>query len=187
MMLRMIEAWVISALLVFAATGSLAGQGQDGDAWVTLGPAQIGASFDEISTQIALTCSGEGAHKVCAAARGTTVFFGKLPVARIEALFDNVRLVKVTVSLSEQHYDNLLRFLIDHYSQGEDRSFLARAGMAGEFVAGLHVWRQDGVSLVFEQYAGKIDRCALSYGSEKAMADLVRKATSYPRGARRDL
>jgi len=43
------------------------------------------------------------------------------------------------------------------------------------------------VSVVLEQYAGKIDRGALSYGSESAMVELVRKVTSYPRGARRDL
>jgi len=43
------------------------------------------------------------------------------------------------------------------------------------------------VVVVLEQYAGKIDRTRLSYGSESAMAGLVRKVTSYPRGVRRDL
>jgi len=43
------------------------------------------------------------------------------------------------------------------------------------------------VVVVLEQYAGKIDRTVLSYGSESAMAEVVRKVTSYPRGVRRDL
>ena len=56
-----------------------------------------------------------------------------------------------------------------------------------EFEAGVHLWAHDGMSLVLEQFAGKIDRSVLAYGTAAAMADLVRSKTSYPRGVRRDL
>jgi hypothetical protein len=70
----------------------------------------------------------------------------------------------------------------------DDRSFRARGGMAAaEFEAGVHLWKQDGVSTVLEQFAGKIDRSVLTYGSADALADLVRSKTAYPRGAHRDL
>ena len=105
----------------------------------------------------------------------------------VEAVFVDARLSKVTVSFSVAEYEALLSLLTDRFGAGEDRSYLARAGMAGEFAAGVYLWRKAGVVVVLEQYAGKIDRTTLTYGSEPAMAKAVRKATSYPRGARRDL
>ena len=99
----------------------------------------------------------------------------------------DARLSKVRVIFSDLQYPTLLRFLTDGFGDGEDHSYIARAGMAGEFIAGVYLWHHAGVSVVLEQYAGKIDRGALSYGSESAMAEVVRKMTSYPRGARRDL
>ena len=90
--------------------------------------------------------------------------------------------------MSEQHYAVLLAFLGTQFGASDDRTFRARGGMgAVEFEAGVHLWEHDGVSLVLEQFARKIDRSALTYGSAAAMADLVRSKTSYPRGARRDL
>jgi hypothetical protein len=58
---------------------------------------------------------------------------------------------------------------------------------AAEFEAGVHLWAHNGISLVLEQFAGKIDRSLLTYGAAAPMADLMRSKTSYPRGAHRDL
>ncbi len=90
--------------------------------------------------------------------------------------------------VSERYYSALLSFLGGQFGASDDRTFHARGGMAAaEFEAGVHLWTHDGVSLVLEQFAGKIDRSLLTYGSAPAMADLVRSKTSYPRGAHRDL
>jgi hypothetical protein len=54
-------------------------------------------------------------------------------------------------------------------------------------MAGVYLWRIEAVRLVLEQFAGKIDRSSLVYGTDAALADLVREKTSYPPGTRRDL
>ena len=183
----LLYARAVRALLVAALLASAPGQAHGADAWESLGPARIGASFDEVSQSAALACSREAARRVCAALSQAPIVFAGLPVARIEAVFDDSGLEQVTVTLGNQHYEDLFRFLTERYGEGEDRSFLARAGMAGDFVAGVFVWRTATLSLVLEEYAGKIDRSVLTYGSEPSMADLVRKANAYPRGAHRDL
>jgi hypothetical protein len=106
----------------------------------------------------------------------------------MELRFTQEQLVRAAVTLSDRYYAALLSFLGTQFGASNDRTFRARGGMgAVEFEAGVHLWKHDGVSLVLEQFAGKIDRSALTYGNAAAMADLVRSQTSYPRGARRDL
>jgi hypothetical protein len=178
---------MLSALLLFTLSTSSASQDRVADAWEVLGPSRIGAAFDEIENGTALTCNGDAAQRVCASAPAPPVDFGGVRARNIEAVFVDARLSKVTVSFSVAEYEALLSLLTDRFGAGEDRSYLARAGMAGEFAAGVYLWRKAGVIVVLEQYAGKIDRTTLTYGSEPAMAKAVRKATSYPRGARRDL
>jgi hypothetical protein len=59
--------------------------------------------------------------------------------------------------------------------------------MAGDFEAGVQLWSSGDVALVLEQYAGKIDRAALTYGDAEAMAPLLARKRAYPPGAWRDL
>jgi hypothetical protein len=59
--------------------------------------------------------------------------------------------------------------------------------MAGEFEAGVKLWTQDAVRAVLEEYAGKIDRGALTFGDAAAMDALIRDKRSYAAGAARDL
>jgi hypothetical protein len=158
------------------------------DLWDQLGPAKIGAARAEIAAPMTCGPAGDGHGQVCTASPGTGVTFAGLPVRAVELRFAEERLVRVAVKLSEQHYRALLTFLGTQFGASDDRSFRARGGMAmAEFEAGVHLWEHAGVSLVLEQFAGKIDRSVLTYGSAAAMADLVRSKTSYPRGARRDL
>ena len=187
MMQQWSPAFVLCALLAFALPAASVVQDRAADAWEALGPTHLGHRFDEVSNDIALTCDGGTERKVCATDPSAMVTFGGMPVRNIQAVFDDAHLSKVTVSFSDVQYQTLLRFLTDRFGDGEDHSYLARAGMAGEFSAGVYLWHHAGASIVLEQYAGRIDRTALSYGTESAMAQVVRKVTSYPRGARRDL
>jgi hypothetical protein len=186
-MQRWSSASMLCGLLVFTLSATTAAQDRVADAWEVLGPTYIGRPLDEVSNHISLICDGGTVRQVCATDASAMVSLGGVTARTIQAMFDHARLSKVTVIFSDLQYPTLLRFLTDRFGDGEDRSYVARAGMAGEFSAGVYVWRQAEVSVVLEQYAGKIDRAALSYGSESAMAEVVRKVTSYPRGARRDL
>jgi hypothetical protein len=174
------HACALRALLVATLLASSTGQAQGADAWEALGPAHIGATFDEVAQLVPLRCGHEAAQRICATP-AASVFAGT-PVARIEAVFDQAK-----VTLDIRRYQDLLRMLTARYGAGEDRSFVAIAGMAADFVAGVFVWRTESTIMVLEQYAAKIDRSALTYGTESAMAELVRKTNAYPRGARRDL
>ncbi len=135
-----------------------------------------------------MACSAVEREQVCVVSIGAGETFAGVPVKAVELRFTEELLVRAAVTLSERYYAALLSFLGTQFGASDDRSFRARGGMAAaEFEAGVHLWKQDGVSLVLEQFAGKIDRSVLTYGSADAMADLVRSKTSYPRGAHRDL
>lgn len=164
----------------------IAGAAQGADAWHVLGPGQIGARFEDVSRAVPLQCRDDGATRICTVSADPAAFDG-VPAMRIEAVFESGRLHQVGVLLAIEHYATVLRSLGARYGTGDDRSFQAIAGMGGEFPAGVTVWRAEAVSLVLEQYAGKIDRSLLTYGSAQAMDKLLRKTRSYPRGARRDL
>jgi hypothetical protein len=158
------------------------------DLWDQLGPARIGADRAEIAGEIAMTCSPAAAAQVCTASVEPGRTFAGLPVQAVDLRFAEERLVRVALRLNERHYRALLVFLGEQFGVSDDRTFRARGGMAmAEFEAGVHLWVHDGVSLVLEQFAGKIDRSMLTYGTAATMAELVRSKTSYPRGARRDL
>lgn len=173
--------WLLAALVWLLAWPACAG-----DLWERLGPARIGATRTQFAGPMA--CSGVEQEQVCAVSVGAGETFAGVPVKAVELRFTQGLLVRAAVTLSERYYAALLSFLGTQLGASDDRSFRARGGMgAVEFEAGVHLWEHDGVSLVLEQFAGKIDRSALTYGSAAAMAGLVRSKTSYPRGARRDL
>jgi hypothetical protein len=148
-------------------------------------PAHIGAGFDDISQRAELKCDAE--RRLCAFSSVGARLFAGVPVTRIEAAFQDSRLQQVNVTLDTLQFQALHHALTARYGAGEDCSFLAIAGMAAEFTARVFVWRLGTVNIVLEEYAGKIDRSALTFGSEATMADMLRKVHSYPRGARRDL
>jgi hypothetical protein len=159
-----------------------------GDLWDQLGPAKIGASRAEIAGEMAMTCSPAAGAQVCAASVQPGRTFAGLPVQAVDLSFAEERLVRVALRLNERYYRALLAFLGEQFGVSDNRTFRARGGMAmAEFEAGVHLWEHDGVSLVLEQFAGKIERSMLTYGTAAMMAELVRSKTSYPRGARRDL
>ena len=172
------RAAVVAGALVWGTTG-VAGQ----DAWETLGPALIGSLRADVEVSVALQCQ----VSVCAPAAGSVTRVAGVPVQHVELRFDEGRLAQVTIHLGEQHYVALLETLRQKLGEGADHSFQARAGMAGEFVAGVFVWSVPGVTLVLEQYAGKITRSQLVYGTPQALADLVRAKTAVRPGTRGDL
>jgi hypothetical protein len=177
----------VLALLFPALLASTTGQARAADAWESLGPAHVGESFDEISLTTAFTCKRAAIPWACAVSSQAPIAFSGLAASNIEATFGDYRLQRIRVSLGVGQYEELLRVLTARYGEGEDHGFIAIAGMSGDFAAGVFVWRTGDLSLVLEQYAGKIDRSALTYGTESSMAGLVRKVKAYARGARRDL
>jgi len=173
--------WLLPVLLWL-----LAGPACAGDLWERLGPARIGAPRAEFAGP--MVCSADEREHVCVVSAGAGETFAGVPVKAVELRFSEELLVRAAVTLSERYYAALLSFLGTQFGPSDDRTFRARGGMAAaEFEAGVHLWKQAGVSLVLEQFAGKIDRSVLTYGTAAAMADLVRSKTSYPRGAHRDL
>jgi hypothetical protein len=174
-------------LLVVALLASAAASAKAVDIWESLGPGHLGASFNEVSQQVALVCGGEAARQSCKVSLPAPLAFSGVQVTRTEAVFSNFMLEQVKVTLETKQYSDLLHALDTRYGAGEDRSFVAIAGMAADFVAGVFVWRTGSSTLVLEQYAGKIDHSVLTYGTNSSMTELVRKTYSYTRGARRDL
>jgi hypothetical protein len=170
---------ILAALALAMAGAGSAAQ----DAWDALGPGAIGASRAQLAAQVPLACGAD----VCRPAADAASRFAGAPVERIDLAFDADRLARVTVRFGTQHYARVLDAVRERFGEGADHSYQARAGMAGEFAAGVFVWSRPDLALVLEQYAGKIDRAQLVYGTPQALAELVRDKTATPRGARRDL
>jgi hypothetical protein len=174
--------------LLAALAWTLAWPACAADLWDRLGPARIGATRAEMVAELPMMCSSADRDEVCVVSAGGGKNFAGVPVSGVELRFSHELLVRAAVTLNERYYAPLLSFLGAQLGASDDRSFRFRGGMgAVEFEAGVHLWEHEGVSLVLEQFAGKIDRSAFTYGNAAAMADLVRSKTSYPRGARRDL
>ena len=166
--------------------GLIAGMAHGADEWHSLGPNQIGAPFDRVAREVPLKCRDDAKSRVCRVSSRPASFDG-VPAMRVEAIFELDRLQQVRVLLAIEHYESVLRSFSQRYGPGDDRSFQAIAGMGGEFTAGVTVWQAQALDMVLEQYAGKIDRSLLTYGAKQAMEEPLRKASSYARGARRDL
>lgn len=158
-----------------------------GDLWDSLGPQRVGATREQIAADVPIVCAAAQAVQACSLGPTAPTSFAGLPVERVQLEFTSGRLSLVSLQLHERHHAPLLALLSGRYGQGEDHSFQARAGMSGEFTAGVHIWRQEGTDLVLEQFAGKIDRSRLVYGTEAALVELVREHSARPPGARRDL
>jgi hypothetical protein len=171
--------------LLAALLWLLAGAACAADLWDRIGPTRIGATRAELAMPMA--CTAVEKDQVCALGTGSEDTVAGVPVRAVELRFAQEQLTRMAVTFSERYYSRLLSFLGAHLGASDDHTFLARGGMAAEFEAGVHLWKHGGVSLVLEQFAGRIDRSMLTYGNVPAMADVMRSKTSYPRGARRDL
>jgi hypothetical protein len=169
--------------LAMAVAGAATVDAGAKDAWEALGPGAIGVSRAQLESMTALRCQAD----TCRPVPGAADRFAGAPIERIDLAFDADRLARVTVRFDTQHYERVLNAVRGRFGEGADHSYLARAGMAGEFAAGVFVWSGPDLALVLEQYAGKITRSQLVYGTPQALAALVRDKTATPRGARRDL
>jgi hypothetical protein len=171
---------VLLAALVLARAAVAGGE----DLWDRLGPARIGAAHAQIAESVAMQCTDAAPEKTCLVPAGR---FGGVPVDRVEARFRDQRLERVVVRFGEPRYRAMLATLQARLGEAEDRSFRARAGMAGEFAAGVKLWELPAAAVVLEQFAGKIDRSTVSFGTIDAMQALLQQKRSYPPGSARDL
>jgi len=114
---------------------------------------------------------------------------GVLPQS-LDVLFRGQALAQVRGLFAEKHHAAMLERLRAALGTPEDRSFRIRAGMAGTFEAGVHVWHVERAAgswfLVLEQYAGKIDRSALTWGDAQAMDTLLERVRRPGQGGARD-
>ena len=177
-----------AALLTLVWTLACAAQDAERDAWQRIGPGQINAPRESLAGMLPADCGS--AARACALATGSggaIETFAGIPLRRAELRFASGRLSAVSLHFSEEHYPALLRVLHERYGAGEDRNYQARAGMAGEFTAHIWIWTVGDLAVVLEQYAGKIDRSGVVYGTSEAMAELLRVKREVSPGARRDL
>jgi hypothetical protein len=161
------------------------------DGWQVFGPDALGVSREQVAAQVPLQCSsqdGEPDVLACQPAPGALNSFAGVPVQKIELTFRRDRLEKVAGRLHESQFAALEQYVTARHGSGRDCSYLFRGGMgAAEFVNRILLWQMPGYALVIQQFQGKIDRSVFSYGTQAAMADVVKEKTAYPPRSRRDL
>jgi hypothetical protein len=176
--------WRGTALLVLVLAACRPAASAGDDYSETIGPARIGASLERLSAAVPLRCDNDTPTRRCTLPEGR---FANVPVSGVEAAFRDGRLAQVKVHLDTTHYPALLEALRARLGAPEDRTFRARAGMAGDFEAGVKLWTSGVTSSVLEQYAGKIDRAALTFGDASSMLSILAEKRSYAPGTWRDL
>lgn len=171
------------------AASAVAAQLPEG--WELFGPDAIGITREQVAGQLPLQCTPEQEAPeivACQPAAGVQYRFAGMPLQKLVLTFRNDRLEKVAGRFAESRFEAFEQFITARAGPGRDCSTQFRGGMGtAEFVNRILLWRAPGYALVIQQYEGKIDRSAFSFGSEAAMADVVREKTSYPPGTRRDL
>jgi hypothetical protein len=176
--------WIaLAALALPAAVGAA-------DGWELFGPDKLGAARAQIAAQVELECAplpDEPGATVCRPTQGASPRFAGAPVERVDLTFRDDRLDKVAGRLHESHFEALESFVVQRNGAGQDCSIRFRAGMGAELLNRIVLWRTADHALVIEQFQGKIDRSAFTYGTPHAMARMVRDKTAYPPGTRRDL
>jgi hypothetical protein len=173
-----------AALLLIALAAGLRTASAADDYAEAIGLARIGTPIERLAAALALRCDDAVPIRKCSLPAG---HFAGVPVTRIDAAFRDDRLAQVTLRLDTTHYRALLEALRARLGEPEDRTYRARAGMAGEFEAGVKLWSAGEVAAVLEQYAGKIDRAALTFGDAEAMHATLAEKRSYAPGDFRDL
>lgn len=124
---------------------------------------------------------------VCVLASPSGEVLPGVTVFRADLRFAGGALDQVEVVFDEARYEAAIAELQKRFGPGEDRHYRARAGMgAAELIAGVMVWRRDDLVIVAEQFAGKIDRSRLRFGTPRAMREMLDDIAARPVGARRD-
>lgn len=142
----------------------------------------IGAAHGALAHLLPADCMA-----VCALTSPAGEVLPGVIASRAELHFDDGLLQRVDVVFDEAQYEAAIAALQARFGAGEDRHFRARAGMgAAELIAGVMLWRRADLIIVAEQFAGKIDRSRLCYGTPRAMRATLEEITARPVGARRD-
>jgi len=174
-------------VLVASCWGSAAVPASD-DVLQRLAPDLLGSELTGVFEDAELTCREDRADlRRCVAAGGAHWTLGGVSLNAVEAVFYDHQLARVAVYFAEARFADVLPFLSACFGAGEDWSVTLRAGMAGQFSDQIRLWETDRFVLVAQQYDGKIDRSSVIYGTTRAMAPLVQRIRSSPRGGLRDL
>jgi hypothetical protein len=121
-----------------------------------------GTARPEVAGLDAFTCETEPRASRCRLKPGLARTFAAVPV---EGAILDVREGKVAVAavfFDESRFEDVVVRLANDFGPGEDHSEALRAGMGGTFTNVVKAWRRDGSVWFAEQYAGRINRSAVS-------------------------
>ncbi|HTO44788.1 MAG TPA: hypothetical protein VML56_11970 [Burkholderiales bacterium] len=155
-----------------------------------LGPELLGSSAGDLFDGSEFSCSQDRTDpsiQRCTSPPNAPWTLDGIGATAVEALVKDGRLVQIAVYFREARFTQLLAALSTRLGDGDDWTVTIRSGMAGQLPDQIRIWETDRFALVAQQYDRKIDRASVIYGSVDAMAPLLRKIRSTPRGALRDL
>jgi len=121
-----------------------------------------GTARPEVADLEAFSCETEPRVSRCRLKPGLGRTFAGVPV---DAAILDIREGKVTVAavfFDESSFDDVAARLSNDFGPGEDHSEALRGGMGGTFTNQVKAWRRDGAVWFAEQYAGRINRSAVS-------------------------
>jgi hypothetical protein len=155
-----------------------------------LGPELLGRSVGGLFEAPEFLCRQDDKNpdiQRCTSAPNAPWTLDGIGASAVEALIRDGRAVQITVYFREARFTQVLAALSTRLGDGDDWTVTIRGGMAGQLPDQIRIWETDRFALVAQQYDRKIDRASVIYGFVDAMAPLIRKIRSTPRGALRDL
>ena len=180
----------MAALVVAASASLLSSVWAAQDVLDALGPELLGSSVGRVLDASEFSCRQDRTDpdiQRCTSAPHTLWAIGGVSATALEALVKDGRLMQVAVYFPERRFAQVSLALSARLGEGRDWSVTIRSGMAGQLPDQIRIWQTDRFALVAQQYDRKIDRSSVMYGSADAMAPLLRRIQSTPRGALRDL
>ena len=176
---------VAASILACSAAASYAGELFEG-----LGPELIGSELTTVLEGAELGCkqdSADASLRRCQPLPGALDTIGGAKVTNAEALFVDKQLALVTVYFSERDFQKVLAYVAPKLGEAQEWTVTIRGGMNAGFKDQIFIWEQEHLHTVMQQFDLKIDRASLTYGSPRAMAEVLRRIKATPPGGVRDL
>ena len=129
----------------------------------------------------------DSALRRCEPLPGVLDTLGDAKVGSAQALFIDDELAMVTVYFSEREFGKVLAYTMQQLGEGQDWTVTIRGGMNAGFKDHIVIWEQEKLHALLQQFDRKIDRASLTYGSPRAMAELLKRIKATPAGGVRDL
>lgn len=125
--------------------------------------------------------SAPGADTVCALRPQQRETLAGAPVDTLFYFYLRGRLTRISITLPERHFAQVVDAFKARYGEGELRTESVRTYQGATHQDRIHTWRQGDTSLQAQRYAGRLDKSLVRYSDEAALRGPSRPPSADPK------